>query len=97
MMGWQGGGMTMFAWMGMGLFWLAVLGLVVWLVVRLLPGKSQGAQLATGGAMLPSPTNGASAVSPALAILDDRLARGEVDVDTYRTIRATLVEGREVN
>ncbi len=91
MMGWYGGGMTGFAWIGMGLFWLALLGLIVWLVIRLLPGKSQEPKAATAGSVSPV----ASASAPALAILDERLASGEVDVETYRTIRATLVEGRE--
>ncbi len=90
-MGWYGGGMTGFAWMGMGLFWLALLGLIVWLVIRLFPGNSQEPKAATGASTSPA----ASASAPALAILDERLASGEVDVDTYRTIRATLVEGRE--
>lgn len=90
-MGWYGGGMTGFAWMGMGLFWLALLGLIVWLVIRLLPGKSQEPKTANSAAVSPV----ASASAPALAILDERLANGEVDVETYRTIRATLVEGRE--
>lgn len=90
-MGWYGGGMTGFAWMGMGLFWFALLGLIVWLVIRLLPGKSQEPKTATSAAVSPV----ASASAPALAILDERLASGEVDVETYRTIRATLVEGRE--
>ena len=91
MMGWYGGGMTGFAWMGMGLFWLALLGLIVWLVIRLFPGKSQEPKAATAAAVSPV----ASAAAPALAILDERLASGEVDVETYRTIRAMLVEGRD--
>lgn len=95
MMGSYGGGMTGLAWMGMGLFWLALLGFIVWLVIRLLPGKSQGP--ATTGTP-PQPragTHGAPVSAPALAILDERLASGEIDVETYRTIRATLLEGRE--
>jgi len=90
-MGWYGGGMTGFAWMGMGLFWLALLGFIVWLVIRLLPGKSREPKAATAAAVSPV----ASAAAPALAILDERLASGEVDVETYRAIRAMLVEGRE--
>ncbi|HEY5514713.1 MAG TPA: hypothetical protein VIK12_00730 [Pengzhenrongella sp.] len=85
MMGWYGGGMTGFAWMGMGLFWLVLLGLIVWLVLRLLPGKAPAAPPAG-----PTSASTASAAEPALAILDQRLAAGEVDVETYRTIRATL-------
>ena len=95
MMGWYGGGMTGFAWMGMGLFWLALLGLIVWLAIRLLPGKSQEPTAASTAAISPTASSVASAAAPALAILDERLASGEVDVETYRTIRATLVEGRE--
>ena len=37
MMGWYGGGMGSLGWLGMGVFWLFLLGLIVWLVVRLLP------------------------------------------------------------
>lgn len=92
-MGWYGGGMNGFAWMGMGLFWLALLGLIVWLVIRLLPAKSREPG-AVGTAGDPPAASGAS---PALAILDERLASGEVDMEMYRTIRATLLEGREGN
>jgi len=88
MMGWYGGGMTGFAWMGMGLFWLVLIGLIVWLVLRLLPGKGQAAPSA------PMSAPAASGVHPALAILDHRLAAGEVDLEDYRTIRATILEAR---
>jgi len=91
MMGFYGEGMNGFAWMGMGLFWLALLGLIVWLVIRLLPGSSQEPRAV--GAAASSPR--ASASTPALAILAERLASGEVDMETYRTIRAVLLEGRE--
>ena len=96
-MGWHGGGMTTFAWVGMGLFWLTLLALLIWLAVKLFPGNSQRPQPAAVGALPPSAPSVASAARPALAILDERLAAGEVDVETYRTIRATLVEGREGN
>ena len=39
MMGWYGNGMGPFMWLGMGLFWIILLGLIVWLVTRLLPGS----------------------------------------------------------
>ena len=90
-MGWYGGGMNGFAWMGMGLFWLVLIGLIVWLVLRLLPGRAQAAASAPPA---PTSTPAMSGVEPALAILDHRLAAGEVDLETYRTIRATLIEGR---
>ncbi len=94
MMGWYGGGMTGFAWMGMGLFWLVLLGLIVWLVLRLLPGRSHGAPATPGGTSGTRTMPITSGVEPALAILDQRLATGEVDVETYRTIRSTILEGR---
>ncbi len=95
MMGWYGGGMTGFAWMGMGLFWLALLGLIVWLAIRLWPGKSQEPEVLAAAVVSPKGARVASVAMPALAILDERLASGEVDVETYRTIRAELVEGHK--
>ncbi len=92
MMGSYGGGMTGFAWMGMGLFWLALLGLIVWLVVRLFPGKPHDPKAVSAS---PTALAAPSVAAPALAILDERLANGEIDLDKYRTIRAALVENRE--
>ena len=60
MMGWYGGGMGSVGWLGMGLFWLILLGLIVWLVARLLPGSGGGTTRDTG--------------ESALEILDRRLA-----------------------
>ncbi|MCB2178151.1 MAG: SHOCT domain-containing protein [Actinomycetales bacterium] len=97
MMGWYGGGMNGFGWLGMGLFWLVLLGVIVWLVVR----------LATSGARVPPQPPAAPPVAPpavpparpsgtaaALEILDRRLAQGEIDVETYRATRDALMEGR---
>lgn len=88
MMGYYGGGMTGFAWVGMGLFWLVLLAFIAWLVIRLLPGTSQAPKTIASTSM-------AQVATPALAILDERLASGEVDLDTYRGIRAALLENRE--
>lgn len=90
MMGWYGTGMGGFGWLGMGLVWLVLIGLIVWLVARLLPGRAP---------QPPTPPTGAaprseSAADPVLEILDQRLARGEVDVETYRSVKATLLGGR---
>jgi len=95
MMGWYGGGMNGIAWMGMGLFWLLLLGLIVWLVSRLLTGRSDDPKPAATPPIASRPMPVASTAEPALAILDTRLASGEVDLETYRTIRATLLKGRE--
>lgn len=81
MMGWYGGGMGPFGWLAMGLFWLILIGLIVWLVVRLLPGSSGGATRDTGEAPL--------------EILDRRLASGEIDLDTWQAQRAALLGARE--
>lgn len=98
MMGWDGGGMSSLAWISMGLFWMAVIGLLIWLVVRLLPGKPQAPAPATESSRPANTTPGSAATTvtaPALAILDERLASGEVNLETYRTIRKTLVESHE--
>ena len=77
MMGWYGGGMGPVGWLAMGLFWLVLLGLIVWLVSRLLPGSGSG----------PTRTAGESA----LEILDRRLASGEIDLAAWQAARAALV------
>jgi putative membrane protein len=75
MMNWYGGGMGGGAWLFMGLLWLALIGLIVWLVVRLLPGSK--------------PDNDTR--ESAEEILDRRFAMGEIDVDTYKAQRSALV------
>lgn len=37
MMGWYGGGTNVGAWLFLGLFWVALLALILWRLVRLLP------------------------------------------------------------
>lgn len=77
-MGWYGGGMGLGAWMFMGTFWLVLLGVIIWLVVRLLPGRPSGPP----------------ARESAEEILDKRFARGEIDLETYQTQRASLAQAR---
>jgi putative membrane protein len=76
MMGWYGGGMGPLGWLGMGLFWLILIGLIMWLVIRLLPG-SAGVTRDTGE-------------SP-LEILDRRLAGGEIDLAMWQAQRAAIL------
>lgn len=76
-MGWYGHGIGAVGLLGMGLFWLLLLGLIVWLVVRLLPGNGEQ----------PTRTTGESAVE----ILDRRMATGEIDLETWQTQRAALL------
>jgi putative membrane protein len=78
MMGWySSSGMGSLAWLGMGVFWLILLGLIIWLVVRLLPGSSSGSTSNTG--------------ESALEILDRRLASGEIDQEPWQTQRAAIL------
>jgi putative membrane protein len=81
MMGWYGrGGMGPLGWLGMGVFWLILLGLVIWLVVRLLPGSGNGATRTPG--------------ESSLEILDRRLANGEIDLEPWQAQRAALLSAR---
>lgn len=80
MMSWYGDGMGPLGWLAMGMFWLILLGLIVWLVTRLLPaGSGEG--------------TGSNGESP-LEVLDRRLASGEIDLDTWQVQRAALVAAR---
>lgn len=84
------GGMVPGFWMGMGLFWLLLIGVIVWLVVQLASPRR--------GPEPPAPTAsprpwGPAAESP-LEVLDRRLANGEIDVATYQQTRAALIESR---
>lgn len=85
-MGWYGGGMGVGMWVFMGVYWVALIVLIVWLVVKLLPSKAQ-----TGAP--PAVPQLPAAESP-LEILDRRFARGEVDLETYQAQRAALLEAR---
>jgi putative membrane protein len=79
MMDWYGHGGGPGPWLFMGLFWLVLLGLVIWAVVRLLPNRGAPP---TGGVDSPE------------EILDRRFARGEIDEETYRAQRAVLASTR---
>jgi len=119
MMGWYGGGMHGGVWLVMGLFWLLLIGAIVWLVVQLATSGRRGgwagrpwgpiprghAQYGPGqgpwgpgqgsypaGPWTHGPT-GPAGESP-FEVLDRRLATGEIDVDTYRQLRAALLESR---
>jgi len=81
MMGWYGGGMGPLGMLAMGVFWLILIGLIVWLVIRLLPGSNSGTTRDIGE-------------SP-FSILDRRLASGEIDLDTWQAQRAALLSARD--
>jgi len=77
MMGGFGNGMGSLGWLGMGVFWLVLLGLIVWLVMRLLPdSRGDGATRDTA--------------ESTLEMLDRRMAKGEIDTQTWQAQRAAL-------
>jgi putative membrane protein len=80
MMGGYGVGMGWAGWLAMGAFWVALLALIIFLVVRLLPGKSDS----DSRTVAESPEE----------ILDRRFASGEIDEQTYTAQRAALANFR---
>ena len=78
MMGWYGDGTGALGWLGMGVFWLILLGLIVWLVMRLLPGSGRGTTRPTG--------------ESAAETLDRPLPRGEIDDQVVEAQRVTTVQ-----
>jgi len=77
MMGWYGGGMGTVGLLAMGLFWLILLGLIGWLVIRLLPAGSDQPASGTG--------------ESAVEILDRRMASGELDTQEWQARRGALL------
>lgn len=79
MMGW-GWGMSAGGWIAMVVFWVALIALIVWAVVRVFPsaGKDEA---------------GPRAETPQ-EILDRRFAAGELNVETYRSMQETLAAGQ---
>ena len=81
-----GWGMGAGGWIAMTVFWIALITLVVWLVIRALPGARdngrEGRREGLAGTETPE------------QILDRRYAAGELDMETYQVMRATLASGR---
>lgn len=76
--GWDGG-MSVAGWLLMTVFWVALIGVIVWAVGNLFPSRRDG-----------------SAVPPERPeeVLDQRLARGEIDAATYDELRGKLRTAR---
>jgi len=72
------GGMGAGGWIFMTLFWVALLVLIVWVGTRLFPTRGER------GDELERPED----------VLDRRLARGEIDPETYDTLREKLRAAR---
>ena len=73
----SGYGMGAAGWLLMAVFWIALMALVVFAVVRLLPRTE------------PTPTPREQPEEPR-EILKRRLASGEIDVDTYEQLSSKL-------
>jgi putative membrane protein len=85
MMFWYGGG---WAWWQAGLMWVAVivfLGLLIWAIYALATGATRRPGSRARGEGPPG--------DDARRILDERLARGEIDTDEYRRLRDALASG----
>lgn len=87
MMGWYDGdhmsGFGPVMWMFMLVFWVALIALIVFLVVKLLPGGRD-----------PHTTSSRSPTETPEQILDRMFALGEIDEETYRSRRSALSEMR---
>ena len=76
-------GMGAFGWLVMVLFWVLLIVAIVWAL----------RELRTGGGREPSEPSEPRPEDP-FAILDRRLASGEIDPETYDELRDKLAEGR---
>lgn len=82
MMFWYSGG---WAWWQAGLMWVGMIafwGLLIWAIYALVTGATRR----TGS----GPRNEEPRGDDARRILDERLARGEIDTDEYRRLRDVL-------
>ena len=82
MMGFGFGGFGM---VYMLIFWIAVIGLAVWLLSRLFPGGADGAISGTT-------TRRSAADESPLEILQRRYARGEISQREYEQMRRDITE-----
>ena len=80
------GGMGAGGWVLMSIVWLALVVLIVWAATRLFPWR-EGPQ-STDHAPYSSPRD-----NEARAILDRRLASGEIDIETHDKLRERLSGG----
>lgn len=72
------GGMTWEGWFFMSLFWVLLVGVIVWAAAQLFPGRRDAR---------------AETQEEPRTILDRRLANGEIDLETYERLRQTLATG----
>jgi putative membrane protein len=87
MMFWYGGG---WAWWQAGLMWVGMIafwGLLIWAIYALVTSASRRPG--------PGPRDGEQRGGDARRIVDERLARGEIDTDEYRRLRDELASGND--
>jgi putative membrane protein len=85
MMGY-GYGMGAGGWIAMTIFWVGLITLIIWALARALPSGD-----AWGRDSAPRRESGGGSAED---ILDRRFAAGELDEETYRSMRATLRSSR---
>jgi len=78
--GWDGMGVA--GWFVMTVFWVALIAAIIWAVANLFPGRSASEPTAVERSERPED------------ILDQRLARGEIDSSTYDELRTKLRAAR---
>jgi len=76
----DGYGMGAGGWTLMIIFWIALIALIGLAITRLFPPSRDGGNAEHGGSGSQSPER----------LLDERLARGEIDVETYERLREAL-------
>ena len=81
MMGFYGDGMSVAGWIFMGLFWAALIVLIVWMIIAIVSP--------TRGTISGGRAQRSVRESPA-EILSRRLAQGEIDIETYDSQRQAL-------
>jgi putative membrane protein len=77
-----GFGMGAGGWVLMTVFWIVVVAVVVWAIVRLVPSRTDDVR--------EPPRAAAEPPEKPREILDRRLASGEIDVETYEELRSQL-------
>ncbi|MHB1567938.1 MAG: SHOCT domain-containing protein [Solirubrobacteraceae bacterium] len=77
-----GYGMGAGGWVLMMVFWIVLVAVVVWAIVRLVPSRTDDAREPRRSAAEPP--------EKPREILDRRLASGEIDAETYEELRSKL-------
>ncbi len=76
-------------WVLMPLLWVVLIAVIVWAVTQLFPGRSNHSQATYTSESRPNKPREA-----AEEILERRLAKGEIDIETYNATREALRTSR---